>query len=883
MLDALEALRESLAPHYDIERQIGAGGMARVFLAVEQHPHRRVAIKVIDPELSNRLLRERFIREVELSSKLSHPHIVPIFSAGEAAGLFYYVMPYVEGESLRHRLLRERKLPLEVALHVTRDVADALAFAHAQGIIHRDIKPENILLSGEHAIVADFGIARAISAAGALTLTQTGQSIGSPGYMSPEQALGTGDLDARTDVYSLGCVLFEMLAGEPPVPSLAERVIHNWGALESSDALRRVEGGVVRAVKHAISKALAPLPDERFATAAEFAAALGGSAHRSSVPARGILASRRGRRIVLGTGTLAAAAAAVILAVRRPAAGLNDRRVVVAVIENHTGDPAFDNLGHMAADWVTQGLAQTGLVEVVPSMSVMTASRASGGHGPGHLDAAGLRALGRETGAGTVVWGAYYRQGDSVRFQVQISAAKDGTVLRALDPVAGPLGQPLSAVEALRQRVMAALATLFDSRLNRWATTASQPPNFQAYQEFIAGLDRFVQFDMRGAIAHFERASAVDTAFRLPLIFAANAHMNVGEFAAADAIGHALERHSGRLAPLDRAYLAWVLATCRGDRAEALRASRAMASLAPASETLYLVAEDARALNRPREAVDALVALGPDRGFTRGWWVYWDELTTALHLLGDHRAELKQALEGARRFPDNPQVLMTQVRALAALGRADEVMQRLAASVNLPAMQGWTPADGMVVAALELRAHGHAAAGDAALAQARDWLAGRSAAEAASEEHRLRVALVSYIAGRLADAQRQFQLLAAPDRLGRSDSLGAAGAAAVTGDGWDQLDYVGYLGVIAARQGNREPALRVDRTLADLKRPYSFGRHTVWRARIQALLGERDVAVGLLREAIAQGYPHAHALHTDLAFDSLRNYPPFVELLKPKE
>src|SRR5437899_1500691 len=260
MLDALDALRESLAPNYDIERQIGAGGMARVFLAVEQHPHRRVAIKVLDPELSARLLRERFIREVDLSSKLSHPHIVPIFSAGEVDGLFYYVMPYVEGESLRHRLVRERKLPLAAALHITRDVADALAFAHAQGIIHRDIKPENILLSGDHAIVADFGIARAISAAGAPTLTQTGQSIGSPGYMSPEQALGTGDLDARTDVYSLGCVLFEMLAGEPPVPSLAERVIHNWGALESSDALRRVEGGVVRAVKHAISKALAPLP-----------------------------------------------------------------------------------------------------------------------------------------------------------------------------------------------------------------------------------------------------------------------------------------------------------------------------------------------------------------------------------------------------------------------------------------------------------------------------------------------------------------------------------------------------------------------------------------------------------------------------------------------
>src|SRR5207302_7305764 len=188
------------------------------------------------------------------------------------------------------------------------------------------------------------------------------------------------------------------------------------------------------------------------------------------------------------------------------------------------------------------------------SVSVMSSSLVSGEHGPGHLDAAGIKRLARETGAGTVVSGAYYRQADSIRFQVQSSAANDGTVLRALDPVAGPIAQPLAAVEALRQRVMAALATLFDARLSQWATTASQPPNFQAYQEFIAGLDRFVQFDMRGAIAHFERASAVDTAFRVPLIFAANAHMNVGGVAAADALGHGLGRHWGRVAARARAY-----------------------------------------------------------------------------------------------------------------------------------------------------------------------------------------------------------------------------------------------------------------------------------------------------------------------------------------
>src|SRR6266705_3519508 len=672
MFDVLDSLRATLAPRYDVEREIGAGGMARVYLAVEQHPHRRVAIKVLDPEVSTRLLRERFIREVDLSSNLSHPHIVPIFSAGEVDGLFYYVMPYVEGESLRHRLVRERKLPLAAALHIARDVADALGYAHGQGIIHRDIKPENILLSGDHAIVADFGIARAISAAGALTITLTGQAIGSPGYMSPEQATASGDLDARTDVYSLGCVLFEMLAGEPPVASFTERPIQNWKALDSARALRQADPGVERAVKHAVSKALAALPDERFPTATEFAAALGGSAHRTSVPTRGIFAGRRGRRIVFVLGIalalLGAGAAVRLLPSRGP--HLNERRVVVAVIENHTGDPSLDNLGHMAADWVTQGLAQTGLVEVVSSMSVMSSSVAPGA--PGHLDAAGIQTLGRE-------------------------------------PIAGPISQPLAAVEAVRQRVMATLATLFDSRLSLWAKAAGQPPSFGAYQEFIQGLDRMVQFDSRGAIGHFRRAAQEDTTFKLPLIFAAHEHMDLGEFATADSIAHAVERSPGRLAPLDRLYLTWVLAQARGDRQRALETAREMAAFAPNSETLWLVAQGALALNRPREMMAALAALGPDRGLFRGWSVYWFYLSFAHHLMGDHRRELKAAVEGRRRHPEELAVLAAEVRALAALGRVAEIEQRLVEAPSLPPQPGWSPADIGLLAALELTAHDHQA------------------------------------------------------------------------------------------------------------------------------------------------------------------------------
>ncbi len=885
MLDVLDTLRESLAPRYDVEREIGTGGMARVFLAVEQHPRRRVAIKVLDPEVSTRLLRERFIREVDLSSNLSHPHIVPIFSAGEAGGLFYYVMPYVEGESLRHRLLRERNLPLEDALFIAGDVADALSFAHGQGIIHRDIKPENILLSGTHAIVADFGIARAISAAGSLTLTQAGQPVGSPGYMSPEQAMAMGDLDARTDIYSLGCVVFEMLAGEPPAASMTERKVHNWSALDTSAALRGAEPGAVRAVKHAVSRALAPLPDDRFPTVAEFATALGGMSHRISVPSRGVLAGRRGRRIAFATGVLFAllGVGSAVHLLRARGSRLNERRVVVAVIENHTGDPALDNIGHMAADWVTQGLAQTGLVEVVPSVSVLSSSRTPGGHGAGHLDAVGIRTLGRETGAGTVVSGAYYRQSDSIRFQVQVSAASDGTVLRALDPVAAPISQPLVGVEALRQRVMASLATLFDSRLSLWAKAAGQPPSFPAYQEFIQGLDRMVQWDSRGAIFHFRRAAREDTTFKLPLIFAAHEHMDLGEFATADSVAQAVERAPGPLSPLDRHYLTWVLAETRGDKQRALDTAREMAIIAPNSETLWLVAQCALALNRPHEMADALTTLGPDRGLFRGWSVYWFYLSFAHHLMGDYRAELKDALEGRRRHPDELTVLAAEVRALAAQGRIADIRERLTEAPSLPPQPGWSPADIGLLAAFELAAHDHRADAPTASQWAVRWLEGRPAAERRTVANRFRLGIAHYLSGELPETRRILEGLLSGKTVVAADSASLRWFSAITGDMPDHLTFLGFLGVVAAREGKRDDALRIDRELQATNPRYRYGRHTMWRARIRAVLGDRDTAVALVQEAFAQGYARGGVMHLYPSLASLRNDPAYQELLKPKE
>src|SRR5476649_1367814 len=261
-----DRLNAALAGRYRIERELGAGGMATVFLTEDLKHKRKVALKVLKPELAAVLGAERFVQEITTTASLQHPHILPLLDSGEADGLLYYVMPFVAGETLRARLERERQLPLDDALRITSEVADALGAAHALGIIHRDIKPENILLQGGHALVADFGIALAVQQAGGARMTQTGLSLGTPQYMAPEQAMGDRAVDARVDIYALGAVSYEMLTGEPPHTGANAQSIVAKLLTEPVRPVSVLRPAVPPYVDGALHVALQKLPADRFAT-----------------------------------------------------------------------------------------------------------------------------------------------------------------------------------------------------------------------------------------------------------------------------------------------------------------------------------------------------------------------------------------------------------------------------------------------------------------------------------------------------------------------------------------------------------------------------------------------------------------------------------------
>ena len=351
MTNVADRFIAALADRYRVERELGQGGMATVYLAEDVRHRRKVALKVLHPELSAVLGPERFLKEIELTASLQHPHILPLFDSGSSDGRLFYVMPFVEGETLRTRLERERQLPIGEALQIAREVADALQYAHERGVVHRDIKPENILLQGGHAVVADFGIALAVQQAGGQRMTQTGLSLGTPQYMAPEQAMGDKHVDARADIYALGAVMYEMLAGEPPFTGPTAQAIVAKVITERPTPLARVRDSVPAHVDAVIAQALAKLPADRPSSARELANALQNPTFTWAAPA--IPASPRPTRAVSGwnRGALVAGAILALLGIAAGAwswsqrGAADPRRLVALMLEVPSANPDLGRFG----------------------------------------------------------------------------------------------------------------------------------------------------------------------------------------------------------------------------------------------------------------------------------------------------------------------------------------------------------------------------------------------------------------------------------------------------------------------------------------------------------------------------------------------------------
>ncbi|MEO7137027.1 MAG: protein kinase [Gemmatimonadales bacterium] len=363
MPDSLTRVQAALTDRYHVEREVGAGGMATVYLAQDLRHERQVAVKVLRPELAAVIGAERFLAEIKTTAHLQHPHILPLFDSGGADSFLFYVMPFVAGETLRRRLTREKQLPVAEAVRISTEVASALDYAHRHGVVHRDIKPENILLHDGRALVADFGIALAASKAGGSRMTETGMSLGTPCYMSPEQAMGEREITARSDIYALGCVLYEMLTGDPPFTGSTAQAIVARVLTETPRPILPQRHTIPPHVEAAVLTALEKLPADRFGTAAEFAEALAGRNYAPSAgrTAAAVLAGRPAARRLVRLGPLMAVAASALavgsaagwVAARHAPSGSLPARVSLAIPADHRVSPGFEPVSALSPDGTT--------------------------------------------------------------------------------------------------------------------------------------------------------------------------------------------------------------------------------------------------------------------------------------------------------------------------------------------------------------------------------------------------------------------------------------------------------------------------------------------------------------------------------------------------
>jgi len=848
--------------HYKIIEKLGEGGMGVVYKAEDTKLKRTIALKFLSiHSLSNEVEKTRFLHEAQAPAALDHPNICTVHEIDETEGQTFIAMAYIKGQSLKDKI-DSGPLKIEEVLHIAYQIADGLQEAHEKGIVHRDIKSSNIMLSSRgQPKITDFGLAKLIDRT---KLTKAGTTVGTIAYMSPEQTLGVS-VDHRTDIWSFGVLLYEMITGRLPFRGDYDQAVIYSIVNEEPELVTGVRSGVPMELERMINKTMAKDPAERYQHMDEILVDLRAIAKEAQIKIKaeesisGIKVDKKDEEsrslkykkhrkesaVLIAVVTITSVLILTIFIMQRQRSTFIANRIVVVPFENKTGDESLDMLGQMAAEMTTQGISQIKELEAVPFITVMDSYREE-------IEKFSAFTVAEQNKAGILVTGSYYLQGEDLFFRATIMDAEHKKLLAGLSPVKRSSEVQEVVLEKLSSQILGALAIHFQYNIQAGQTYI---PSFEAYKEFQAGREFFGN-NYEKARNHLQRSIEIDSLFTAPMLYLAVLYNNQDQYSRADSIFDLINKHREALPPLDRSLLDYFIASNSGDRVRAMRFLREAEELAPKNYLIkFFVGLNARSLNLPQFAVDTYAEFGYERMIKafRGHMGLRD-LADALYMLGEYDEALNVIELSRQHFPDIISNLSYEAILHAARGQIREVNRVIDESFQVSVS---APGSVMRSAAIALRAHGYKDAAHEILRRAFAWYQSRS-----SGDQRFSIARILYCDEQWTEAQAYLEQLykECPDNQ----------------------EYMGYRGVIAARLGDKEKANIILEELRNKNEPYLFGSHLYWCACIAALLGEHQRAVDLLREAFGQGYRYGMYVLLDMNLESLKNYPSYVELMRPK-